>query len=141
MIKNPTVVIDTNVVLSALKSLNGASNRLMRLVGTDKFTPCISIGVILEYEDVLSRKLHNLNKTQVKDFLDYICSASEHTKIHFLWRPTLQDPSDDMLLELAVAAQAPYLITYNMSDFKGANKFNINIIKPGDFLNLIGELS
>jgi putative PIN family toxin of toxin-antitoxin system len=140
MIKKPRVVIDTNVVLSALRSLNGASNRLMSLVGTGKFKPCISIGVILEYEDVLSRKLHNLSRIQVRNFLDYICSASEHTKVHFLWRPTLKDPSDDMLLELAVAAQAPYLITYNMSDFKGTDKFNINVIKPRNFLTLIGEL-
>jgi len=46
-----------------------------------------------------------------------------------------------MLLELAVAAQAPYLITYNVSDFKGADKFNITVIKPRDFLTLIGGLT
>ncbi len=141
MKNKPKVVIDTNVVLSALRSLNGASNKLMTLVGMDKFTTCISIGLILEYEDVLSRKLHNLRKTQVKQFLEYICLVSEHTKVHFLWRPTLKDPSDDMLLELAVAARAPYIITYNIADFKGVHKFNIEAIKPRDFLGLIGELS
>jgi putative PIN family toxin of toxin-antitoxin system len=141
MKNKPKVVIDTNVVLAALRSLNGASNKLMTLVGTDKFTTCISIGLILEYEDVLSRKLHNLKKTQVKQFLEYICLVSEHTKVHFLWRPTLKDPGDDMLLELAVAARAPYIITYNMADFKGVDKFNIEAIKPRDFLGLIGELS
>jgi len=140
MKKKMRVIIDTNVVLSALRSLNGASNKLMTLLGTDKFIPCISIGLILEYEDVLSRRIHNLNKTQVKQFLDYICLVSEHTKIHFLWRPTLKDPSDDMLLELAVAASASYIITYNIVDFREAKKFNIEIIKPKDFLNLIGEL-
>lgn len=112
------VVIDTNVVLSALRSLNGTSNKLMTLLGTDKFIPCISIGLILEYEDVLSRRLHNLNKTQVKQFLDYICLVSEHTKIHFLWRPTLKDPSDDMLLELAVAAKAAVSLRIILSTSK-----------------------
>jgi putative PIN family toxin of toxin-antitoxin system len=142
MMKNKLkVVIDTNVVLSALRSLNGASNKLMTLLGTDKFIPCISIGLILEYEDVLSRKLHNLNKIQVKQFLDYICLVSEQTKVHFLWRPTLKDPRDHMLLELAVAARASYIITYNIVDFKEANKFNIEIIRPRDFLDLIGEPS
>ncbi len=138
---NLKVIIDTNVVLSALRSLNGASNKLMTLVGTDKFIPCISIGLILEYEDVLSRKLHNLSKNQVKQFLDYICLVSEHTKVHFLWRPTLKDPSDDMLLELAVAARASYIITYNTVDFKGLHKFNMEAIKPRDFLVKVGELS
>lgn len=58
-----------------------------------------------------------------------------------MWRPTLKDPGDDMLLELAVAAGAPYIITYNLADFKGTHKFNIEVIKPRDFLVLIGELS
>lgn len=111
------VVIDTNVVLSAFRSINGASNKLMTLLGTNKFITCISIGLILEYEDVLCRKVHALNKMQVKQFLDYICLISEHTKIHFLWRPTLKDPGDDMLLELAIAAKASYIITYNIADF------------------------
>src|SRR5690348_14384052 len=133
------VVIDTNVILSALRSLNGASNKLMSLVGISKFIPCISIGLILEYEDVLSRKLHQLNKVQIKQFLDYICLVSEPIKVHFLWRPTLKDPGDDMLLELAVAAKAPYIITYNTMDFKETYKFGIDPIKPKDFLSLIGE--
>ena len=135
------IVIDTNVVVSALRSRNGASNKLMSLVGTGKFIPHISIGLILEYEDVLSRPIHKLTKVQIKEFLDYICSASKHIKVHFLWRPTLKDPSDDMLLELAVAANAEYIVTYNISDFKAANKFNIEIINPKNFLDLIGELS
>src|SRR6185437_17090729 len=122
------VVIDTNVILSALRSLNGASNKLLTLLGTERFIPCISIGLILEYEDVLSRKIHNISKTQIKEFLDCICLVSEHTKVHFLWRPTLKDPSDDMLLELAVAARASYIITYNIVDFKEVNKFNIKVI-------------
>ena len=135
------VIIDTNVVLSALRSKNGASNKLMTLLGTNKFLPCISIGLILEYEDVLLRKLHHINKNDVENFLDYICKVSEHTKVHFLWRPTLSDPSDDMLLELAVAANATYIITFNIADFKAARQFNIKIIKPKDFLILIGEIS
>ena len=140
--KNATrVIIDTNVVLSALRSKNGASNKLMSLLGTNKFLPCISIGLILEYEDVLLRKLHHINKNDVKNFLDYICKVSKHTKVHFLWRPTLSDPSDDMLLELAVAANATYIITFNIADFKAARQFNIKIIKPRDFLTLIGEIS
>lgn len=112
------IVIDTNVVVSALRSVNGASNKLMSLIGTGRFKSCISVGLILEYEDVLNREIHNLNKDDVKDFLNYICSASEHTKIHYLWRPTLKDPNDDMLLELAVAAQVDYIVTYNIIDFK-----------------------
>lgn len=124
-----------------MRSRNGASNKLMTLVGTGKFVPCISIALILEYEDVLARKVHNLTKNQIKEFLDYICLESEHTKIYFLWRPTLKDPSDDMLLELAIAANAQYIVTYNIADFKAAIKFNVEIITPVNFLKQIGEIS
>lgn len=135
------IVIDTNVIVAAMRSRNGASNKLMTLVGTGKFIPCISIALVLEYEDVLSRKIHNLIKNHIKEFLDYICLESEHTKIHFLWRPTLKGPSDDMLLELAIAANARYIVTYNVADFKAANKFNVEIITPVNFLKRIGEIS
>lgn len=137
---NNKIVLDTNVIVAALRSRNGASNKLMSLVGTGKFIPCISIGLILEYEDFLSRKLHKLTKSEIKQFLDYICSVSKHIKVHFLWRPTLKDPSDDMLLELAVAANATHIVTYNLADFKEAKKFNMNVINPRDYLELIGEL-
>lgn len=135
------IVIDTNVVLSALRSLKEASNRLMQLLGTGKFISCISIGLILEYEDVLMRDAHKLNKTEIKQFLDYFCLASEHVKIHFSWRPTIKDPNDDMILELAVAAHAAYIVTYNISDFKEADKFNVKIITPKDLLKILGEIS
>lgn len=46
-----------------------------------------------------------------------------------------------MVVELAVAAKAKYLITYNIADFKKAEQFNINIVKPKEFLELIGEVS
>jgi predicted nucleic acid-binding protein len=53
--------------------------------------------------------------------------------------PTLKDPSDDMLLELAVAANAQHIVTYNLADFKGVKKFNIDAINPKHYLELIGE--
>jgi len=134
------IIIDTNIIVAALRSRSGASNKLMTLVGTGKFLPCISIGLILEYEEVLTRKIHNLTKLQVKQFLDYICSESEHARVHFLWRSTLSDPSDDMILELAIAVNAKYIVTYNISDFKGIKKFNVEAIDPKHFLKLIGEL-
>ncbi len=137
----PRIVIDTNVVVSALRSKNGASNKLVKLIGTNKFTTCVSVGLIFEYEDVLTRQFHKLGKFKVAHFLDYICSATEHIKIHFLWRPSLNDPNDDMLLELAVAAKANYIVTYNVADFRETHKFNIKIVTPKQFLELIGELS
>ena len=51
-----------------------------------------------------------------------------------LWRPWLKDPQDDMVLELAVASDCQYIITYNLKDFRNISSFGIKAITPADFL-------
>jgi hypothetical protein len=46
-----------------------------------------------------------------------------------------------MVLELAVAAQAKYIVTFSLKDFRGVEHFGISSIKPRDFLVAIGELT
>ncbi len=70
-------------------------------------------------------------------FCRYLASISHLQEVFFLWRPHLSDPDDDMVLELAVAAQAEYIVTYNIVDFRGAGDFGVVAIKPADFLELI----
>jgi putative PIN family toxin of toxin-antitoxin system len=137
----PKIVIDTNVIIAALKSRKGASNKLLQLFGTNKFISNISVALIVEYETVIKRLFSNLNEREVNDFLDYVCAISKHIKIYYLWRPCLKDPKDDMVLELAVAAEADYIVTYNLKDFKLAKKFGIKVVTPLEILILMGELS
>src|SRR5437764_5408270 len=59
--------------------------------------------------------------------------------IFFLWRPFLPDPNDDMILELAFAANCPYIVTHNVRDFAGCERLGIKAITPGDFLKLMRE--
>jgi putative PIN family toxin of toxin-antitoxin system len=137
----PKIVIDTNVIITALKSNKGASNKLLQFFGTGKFISHISVALIIEYEAIIKRLLPNLGKQEINYLLDYICANSNHTKIYYLWRPCLNDPKDDMVLELAVAAEADFIVPYNLKDFKLANKFGINVVTPKEILKLIGELS
>jgi hypothetical protein len=48
--------------------------------------------------------------------------------VFFLWRPFLKEPKDDLVLEIAVAAGAANLITFNLRDFKGINQFGIQAV-------------
>jgi putative PIN family toxin of toxin-antitoxin system len=137
----PKLIIDTNVVVTALKSSRGASNRLLQLFGTDKFIHYISVALVIEYEAVIKRLLPDRDKQEIDHLLDYICATSQHTKIHYLWRPHLKDPKDDMVLELAVAAEADFIVTYNLKDFRLAREFGIEVIDPKELLILMGELS
>jgi predicted nucleic acid-binding protein len=85
------------------------------------------------------KHLH-FSEADVRDFLDYLCSVGRHQAVHYLWRPYLRDAKDDLFLEVAVAGNCDAIITYNLRDFAGADKFGVRILTPGDFLQRIGEL-
>jgi len=142
------IVIDANVILSALFSQNGASNRLLIwLFSQKKNYNVISNTLVTEFEDILTRdknmkKFANLSREDIESFIDDICLISFHQKINFLWRPFLKDQKDDMVLEVAFNAGADVIVTGNIKDFKNVTKhFGIKILTPQEFLKQLGELS
>jgi len=132
----PDIVLDTNVLLTALKSSKGASFRLLSMVESDRFQLHISTTLVAEYEAVLKRGLLTLSEQQVDDVVDYLCSRAVHHKIYYLWRPVLKDPGDDFLLELAVKAQSR-IVTWNVADFKRAQSLGVQVQTPREFLKFL----
>jgi len=130
------VVIDTNVVIAALKSKKGASYKLLMSLPENIFVPNISVPLFLEYESVAKRSglITNLSTTDIDAILDYLLNKSNIRKIFFLWRPFLKDPKDDLVLEVAVKSQSEYIITFNKRDFEGCDKFGIMAITPNEFI-------
>ncbi len=61
-------------------------------------------------------------------------------QIFYLWRPFLRDPGDDMVLELAVEAEAEFIVSHNLRDFAGAEQFGLRVVTPQSFLRRIGEI-
>ena len=134
------VVIDTNILYAALFSVNGASYQLLRLVRSGLVRPCLSVTLAMEYEAVLTAKRVELHLTsdELSGFLGYFVTVAERVRIHYLWRPGLRDPGDDMVLETAVAAQAKFIITHNTRDFAGVDRFGIQVVTPGCFIHHYG---
>ena len=130
---NKDIVLDTNVLLTALKSSRGTSYRLLAMLEGNAFQLHVSTPLVSEYESVLKRGHLALSNQQIDDVIDFICARAIHHKIFYLWRPTLKDPDDDFVLELAVKAGAS-IITWNLADFKRATKFAVNVITPREFL-------
>lgn len=133
------IVIDTCVLVSALRSRDGASNFILRQVAAQKLIPLITPALFLEYEDVLKRPeqvlAHGLNAQSIDLFLSALASAAEAVDIHFQWRPQLGDPGDEMVLEAAVNGHAQALITHNFKDFaRAAPKFGLRVLRPNEFL-------
>jgi putative PIN family toxin of toxin-antitoxin system len=137
---NPRIVIDTNVFVSALRSSQGASHRLLMLVGVADFEIALSVPLVLEYEDVAKRMPEStgLSDGDVDDIIDYLCSVAHLQEIHFLWRPVLRDSRDDHVLELATEAGCAVVVTHNVRDFAGSERFGVTAITPREFLRSIG---
>lgn len=131
------VVLDTNVLVSAFRSREGVAFRLVSLLREGQFEICVSVPLVLEYEDVLHRAT-DLGEEEILSVVRFVCSVAYRQKIFFLWRPSLPDPKDDMVLELAVASRASYIVTFNEKHFAAAERFGIRAVTPRAFLDVIG---
>jgi len=138
-----SIIIDTCVFISALRSRHGASFKVLSLINSEAFEFHLSVALVLEYEAVAKRmsKHIGLTESDVEDVIDYICAVGKHRQVHFLWRPSLKDPSDDFILELAVESECNYIVTHNLRDFEGTEKFKVKAIPPQELLQIIGDAS
>jgi putative PIN family toxin of toxin-antitoxin system len=135
-------LLDTSVMVAALRSPTGASAELLRMARHQKFTVLISVGIMLEYEAVLKRSEHliaaRLTPEDIDDLLDAFCTFARPVINHFRWRPVLTDPDDDVLLETAINGNADCIVTFNVFDFQRAKTvFGISVERPSDILRRI----
>jgi putative PIN family toxin of toxin-antitoxin system len=138
------IVLDTSVLVAGVRSRRGASYAILSSIPHAGFQPCLSVSLYLEWQAVLSRPENlppGMGADDANGFLRYLASRSHLQEIHFLWRPFLRDPDDDMVLELAVAARFPYIVTHNTNDFRQSERFGVSAISPRDFLALIRSMS
>ncbi|HUE02590.1 MAG TPA: putative toxin-antitoxin system toxin component, PIN family [Bryobacteraceae bacterium] len=134
-------MIDTNVLVAALRSNRGASYRLLRLVGDPRWRINLSVPLVLEYEQTLKRVCiaGDLPASDIDSVIHFLCANANLRLIFFLWRPLLRDPNDHFVLELAVESRADFLITFNTKNFVDAERFGIRVISPREFLAIMGE--
>ena len=133
------VVIDTNVFVGACMGV-GASNAVVRACLEHRLVPLMGVALLTEFEATLSRDelfaRSRLDAAERSMLLDTFLALCEWTRVYFLWRPNLQDESDNHLIELAVAGVADVVVTRNLRDLRGAElRFEpLRILSPEDFL-------
>jgi len=132
------LVLDTNVIVAAFRSRNGASNLLLRTIDRGVLTPLCSTALFLEYEAVLSREEirkstgHSLE--DVASVMSALAAISEGVDISFRTRPMLSDVADEMVLEVALNGQADAIVTHNVRDFRPALKLGVTVATPGEIV-------
>lgn len=129
------LVLDTDVVVAAMRSPAGASAALLEAVLDGKASAVANVALVLEYEAVCLRAEHlqaaGIDAAQASLFLDAVAALCEPLVSHFIWRPQLRDPSDEMMLEAAVNGMADAIATFNRRDFgETPKRFGISVLLP-----------
>ena len=138
------VLVDTNVLVAALTSSRGASHALLQGVAASRLGIVASPAVWLEYEAVLKRDeikaLHGFAAEDIDRFLSALAVWVEPVTLHYVWRPQLRDPGDEMVLEAAVNARVDALITHDERDFHhAADRFGLLVVTPAQALKFLKE--
>ncbi len=138
------LVLDTNIVVAALRSPTGASAALLDQALDRRFTLLLSVPLVLEYEamcsDPAQRIASGLSESEVATVLSALCAAGEPVEVRFLWRPQLRDPADEMVLEAAANGRADALVTFNAGDFGTVPEaFGLEVLLPRQALRRITE--
>lgn len=128
-------VLDTDVIIAALRSPSGASAALLIEVLHHKASMLCSVPLFCEYEAKCTEPKHcqaaNITEAEAKIFVSGLAALIEPVRIHFLWRPTLRDPNDEMVLETAVNGQADAIVSFNQRDFGTVPaRFTIELLTP-----------
>ena len=135
-------VLDTDVVVAAMRSPTGASAALLRKVRSQRAALLLSVPLALEYEAICGEAEHRvaagLSQEEVQVFVTAVVAMAEPVETHFLWRPQLRDAGDEMVLETAVNGRADALVTFNLRDFGTAPvAFGIEVLLPREAIRRI----
>jgi predicted nucleic acid-binding protein len=131
------LVVDTAVMVAAIRSDTGASRYLLVAGLEARFTMLASVPLLIEYPAVMSRREHltasRLLAADVEALLDAVAAVAEPVLLDFLWRPVLPDPDDDMVMETGVNGRADAIVTFNRRHFVMVTKqFGLDVLSPAD---------
>jgi putative PIN family toxin of toxin-antitoxin system len=135
------VVLDRSVLIAALRSRSGASFHLLTLLGERRYEIVVSVPLVLEYEGVLTRPGDELGleRADALTVVDHLCAVGKHQEIDNLWRPILRDPGDEFVIEVAVAGRCQAIVTHNVRDFAGVDRFGVDVLRPDQFIRRLEE--
>jgi putative PIN family toxin of toxin-antitoxin system len=133
-------VLDTSVLITALRSSNGAAAENVRLALLEEVTILMDYKLACEYRDVALRAEHLTvsGKTQeeIALLLDMLEAVAEPVLVVVRHMPLSQDANDDMVLDVAINGGANAIVTNNIKHFRdAARRFHLQVLTPAELLN------
>jgi putative PIN family toxin of toxin-antitoxin system len=139
----PVIVLDTNVLVSAMLRGGVAPRAVLRACLKGQYEPVLGPALLAEYEDVLGRaelfEGSALSTKERHELFDGFLSQCRWVEVFYAWRPNLPDEADNHLIELGVAAHAETIVTRNLRDLsRGELKFpSLRILTPEQCLEVL----
>ncbi len=130
------IVLDTNVLVSAILSPNGPPAAVLRTLLTERVSLCFDERIVTEYRDVLTRTKFSFDRELVEELIGFLEAAGSPTLAPPL-AVTLPDPWDQMFIEVAVASQADFLVTGNLKHFPEEAREGVRVASPREFLEAL----
>lgn len=140
---NGRVVLDTNIFVGALIRGGGINRRILDMAFLGEIAPVMGDVLFFEYESLIHRdnifEESLLNEKEREEFLEALCSVSQWVEIYYKYRPNLQDEADNHVVELALAGNAPHIISWNKKDFRGGDLDmpDVCVVTPLEFLEIL----
>lgn len=139
---NVRLVLDTDAIIAAMRSPRGASAALLIAAQSRRVTLVLSVPLAIEYEAICSEPEHQtaagLTHEEANQFVTAVIALAEPVSIHYLWRPRLRDPNDEMVLEAAVNGQASAIVTFNKRDYASVpSEFGIEVLLPREAIRKV----
>jgi len=131
-------VLDTNVLVSALMSLGGTCDHILRLAGQE-YEICLDWRILREYEKVLGRPELRIHPTDVERTMEFMRAQCEVLRGEPR-RIVLPDPEDVPFLEVALEAKA-VLVTGNLRHFPPRARSGVTVMTPAEFLDFLRRSS
>ena len=125
------VVIDTNVIVSALLNTNGIPARILALILNKKLKMLYDNRILFEYNDVLSREEFCFDPGTIHDLIVFFKNEGEYINAECT-RKSFTDESDKKFYEVYLSGEAQCLITGNIKHFPKEKM----IMTPGEFIRL-----
>jgi len=134
------VVIDTNVLVSALLKPDSVPELVISLVLENQLILCLTEPIVAEYEEVLDRpKFKKLDRHKVKSLISRLKDQARWVEPKTRLHVTKHDPEDNKFLECALAVGADFLITGNTKHFPPKRFKKTLIMSPAEFLSVIAK--
>jgi putative PIN family toxin of toxin-antitoxin system len=132
------VVLDTNVLVSALLSPFGNEAQALDAVRMGRIIPCLSAKILGEYAEVLARPKFGFSSDEIHGLAGLLQSVG------IMFEPASAagastDPKDEEFIACALEADAEFIVTGNKRHFPPGSCGRTKVVSARELVELLHE--